>query len=162
MTGPDIVAVISGIAAVLSALYARHAWVSARHAILHQALMDIHADYRSAEMLDAVKSLWEFYRRFGKGRSVEEYEKVRATDDEALAKLPPNERVDFLKATLHYKRRLVSHFYLHLADLYVNKILPKDVLYASWNRGDWPSFPRSSCPSSWNWARRFVLARRGS
>ena len=49
--------------------------------------------------------------------------------------------VDFIKTTLHHKRRVVSHFYLHLANLYVNKILPKDVLYVGWSRGDLAIIP---------------------
>lgn len=143
---PETVAVVSGVAALFSALYARYAWSSTRQALIHQVLMDIHADYRSPEMLDAVKSLWDLHRAHGRAHIAAEYERLRVADDAILLALPAKDRLDFIRTTLHHKRRLVAHFYLHLADLYVNKILPKEVLYSGWCRGDLAIIPEVLLP----------------
>jgi hypothetical protein len=55
-------------------------------------------------------------------------------------------RIDFIKTTLHYKRRLVSHFYMHLVHLAENKIIPEKVLYAGWKRDDLKIIPTILAP----------------
>src|SRR5688572_6381355 len=132
MSASDVIAGLSLLVAALSALYARHAWSSTRQAMLQQALVDLHATYSSPEMLDAVRSLWAFCRQYGKDGLVTEYARQWEADGKALDARPAEQRLEFLKTTLHHKRRVVSHFYHHLAHLYVNNIMPGKVLYSSW------------------------------
>ncbi len=56
------IALVSVMVAAASALYARYAWSTSRIAMAQQALMSILLEYRSAEMMDAVKTLWDFRR----------------------------------------------------------------------------------------------------
>ncbi len=106
--GPaEWIAAVSLVGSGLSALYARHAWTSARSAVLQQTLLALHAEYGSAEMLDAVKTLWDFYRTHGAANLATEYEKQRLSDDQQLVERQGADRIEFIKGTLHYKRRMV-------------------------------------------------------
>lgn len=135
--GPaEWIAAVSLVVSGLSALYARHAWTSARQAILQQTLLALHAEYGAAEMLDAVRSLWDFYRMHGDANLVPEYEKQCTSDDKELVGKQGADRIEFIKTTLHYKRRLVSHFYAHVLHLLRNKIISEAAFYAGWTKAD--------------------------
>ena len=136
MSISEWISAISLIIAGLSALYARHAWTSARHAILQQTLQTLHAEYASAEMLDAVDSLWKFYKRHGDANLAAEYEKQRIVDEKELTTKHGSDRIEFIKTSLHYKRRIVSHFYMHVHHLLNNKIISKEAFYAGWSKAD--------------------------
>lgn len=136
MNTSDWISAISLVIAGLSALYARHAWTSARHAILQQTLQALHAEYGSAEMLDAVRSLWEFYRTHGEANLAAEYEKQRIADENELNKKHGADRIEYIKTSLHYKRRIVSHFYMHVLHLITNRIISEDAFYAGWSKSD--------------------------
>jgi len=136
MNPAEWIALISLVVSFLSALYARHAWTSARQAILQQTLASLHAEYSSADMLDAVKSLWDFYRTNGPKNLVAKYENRRTADDRQLLAKKGVNRIEFIKTTLHYKRRFVSQFYAYVLHLLRNKIISEDVFYASWTKAD--------------------------
>jgi hypothetical protein len=70
---------------------------------------------------------------------VEEYAATRDADKkkfEEMRSKNPQGALDFHKSTLRFQRRLVSHFYQHIATLYVNRMLPKDYIYDRWRKAD--------------------------
>ncbi|MBI2839755.1 MAG: hypothetical protein HYX75_15695 [Acidobacteria bacterium] len=111
-----------------------------------QALMSILLEYRSAEMMDAVKTLWEFRRPHPGESMATEYEEVRKKDDIAWRNADPAARLALIAGTLHYKRRLVSHFYAYLAHLVDLKILPTKVFHKSWAKADLEVIPQVLVP----------------
>ncbi len=132
--GSLIIAVLSAICAVLSVREARRAWKTAHTAIAQQALMNFLHEYRSAEMMDAVKSLWDLHRENPGDSMVRKYKEIFEEDDAKLRRSEPLERAALVASTLHYKRRLVTHFYVYLALLVDQKILPATLIYASWSK----------------------------
>jgi hypothetical protein len=141
-----VVAVACAIIAWASALYARRTWSTSRDAMAQQAIMSILLEYRSAEVMDAVKTLWEFRRSHIGGAMAAEYEEVRKRDDAAWRDANPAARLALIPGTLHYKRRVVSHFYAYLAHLVDLKILPKVAFYKSWSKEDLEIIPQVLVP----------------
>jgi len=131
MDGSALIACLSALAGVAAAAFAASACLSAKRALLHQTLVDIQNDYRSAEMLFAVRTLWQFYRQHGKGRFVDEYEKMRLGEEEWVLAQEKHKRIEYERATLHFQRRMVSHFYQHLATLYVNKVVHQEKCFSA-------------------------------
>jgi hypothetical protein len=141
-----IITIVSAVAAVSSAALACGIWKTAKKAMMFQGLVDVQKDYRSSEMLHAVKTLWDFYRQEGKANFVEKYEERRKQDDERITKIRETERLKAEQCTLHYLRRVVSHFYQHLGALYKNGVLPKSIVYDSWSEQDLKIIPEILVP----------------
>ena len=116
-----------------------------RSVMIHQVLRDILMEYRSAEMLLAVNTLWVFYREHPED-FVRKYEETRRRDEGGIAKLPPKERAEVLRSTLDYLRRFVSHYYALLGGLYELKIITKDILYTYWSGDDLRIIPEILIP----------------
>lgn len=127
------ITLVSMVVAGASALYARYAWSTSRDAMAQQALMSILLEYRSAEMMDAVKTLWEFRRAHPGDSMVTEYAGVQNGDDAGWRDAVP-------------AARLVSYFYAYLAHLVDLKILPKEVFYKSWAKADLEIIPKVLMP----------------
>lgn len=98
----------------------------------HQALLDVKKDYRSAEMMSALNELWKFYRGCKKKADLKKEFKKRYKKEKAeISK-------DNMKTeeSLNYKRRLITHFYIHLASIYKHGILPPDMIFDWWLPSD--------------------------
>jgi len=113
--------------------------------MIHQVLRDILMEYRSAEMLVAVRTLWTFYREHTQD-FVQEYEETRKKDEKSIAELSASQRLEAERSTLHYLRRLVSQYYAFLGGLYELKIIPKNILYTYWSEGDLRIIPKILIP----------------
>ncbi len=146
MNIPNIIALVSVITAIASALFAGRVWWIAKRTMIHQALLEVQKDYRTPQMQYAVRTLWDFYREHGKDKFVEEYDNRRKKEDKWVSDQEKQKRTESEKSTLHYQRRLVSHFYQHLAALYINKILPKDIVYSIWSEVDLRIIPEIIIP----------------
>lgn len=142
----NFIVLISAIAAAVSALFAAFVWGIAKRTMIHQVLLDVQKDYRSPQMLYAVRTCWEFYGKQGRKKFVEKYEEIRNEEQRWILSLDKQKRIEAEQSTLHYQRRLVSHFYQHLASLYVNKILPKKIVYSIWSETDLRIIPEVLIP----------------
>ena len=91
-------------------------------------LFEVLEEFRSAEMMMALITLWRFRRDHG-DKFVEAYLETWQADDERIARLPGQEQVEAIRGTLHYRRRVVKEFYNLLAGLYELKVLSADVIY---------------------------------
>lgn len=95
------VSILSVLVAGLSALYARHSNVKAdaaqrtsEAALLHQVLVDVLFEYRSAEMFNAVRSLWDFWRE-NQTNLPAAYEARRSHDANTLKEQSPKDRLEY-------------------------------------------------------------------
>ena len=154
-----LIPIASAIAAIASAYYAHKSAMSAESANrtaesanrtaesarLYQVLADVLMEYRSAEMLHGVRALWDFYRKHTDDL-VDAYQAQLQQDSTTIANLPPDKTLDAEKATLHFKRRLVSQFYQLLAGLYELNVIPKHILYTYWSEGDLRIIPKILMP----------------
>lgn len=112
---------------------------------VHQVLVTVMQDYRSAEMMLAINSLWRFRRQHG-DNFVQEYLKRWQQDDERIAALPEGEQLEATKATLHYRRRIVKEFFNLLGGLHELGVFPKDVLDTYWGESELKIIPEILIP----------------
>jgi hypothetical protein len=133
---------------IIALIFAILSWRTSKLTALHHVIEDIRKDYRSPEMHHAVKTLWEFYKDCKtKGEDfVIKYLQILKDDNDRLSRLEGHEKLKAERDTLHYQRRLVSHFYQYVAALYVNKILPGDVIFKTWIEDDLRIIPNIIIP----------------
>jgi hypothetical protein len=109
------------------------------------ALFEVLHDYRSAEMMLAIVTLWRFRQEHGE-RFVEVYLETWRQDNEWIAKQPAEQQVETMRSTLHYRRRIVKEFYNVLAGLYELKVLPPEVVYTYWTPAELKIIPKILIP----------------
>jgi len=140
---------ISGTAIFISSLaviFTGLIWWNARQATFYRLLADIRKDYLSPQMHYAVKTLWQFYREHQEN-FVERYEEIRQEDEKRISSLEERQRVEAEQSTLHYQRRLVSHFYQYVAALYANnKRLLRGIIFKTWTEEDLRIIPNIIIP----------------
>lgn len=108
-------------------------------------LFELLEQFRSAEMMLAVITLWRF--RYDHGdQLVQAYLETWRKDDERIAKLPAEQQVEAMRGTLHYRRRIVKEFYNSLAGLYELKVLPGKVIYTYWSAAELNIIPEILIP----------------
>jgi hypothetical protein len=147
------IGIILGILIALASAYYAHSSAAsaaaanrtAESAKIYQVLLDILMEYRSVEMLHAVRTLWDYYRTH-QTDLVEAYQTQLQIDTAAISKLPSDKVLDAEKATLHFQRRLVSQFYQFLGGIYESKVVSKEVLYTYWSESDLSIIPKILMP----------------
>jgi len=146
MNIPNVIAIII---ALLAAAFAGLSWWNARQTTFHHVLADIRKDYLSPQMGYAVKTLWQFYNDCKKDGEdfVEKYCRILKEDKSRLSSLEEQQRVEAERSTLHYQRRLVSHFYQYVAALYANnKRLLRGIVFRTWTEKDLRIIPNIIIP----------------
>jgi hypothetical protein len=99
------------------AIFAYYTWRAQRNNTIHNALLEMHYMYGSHKIGDSVRNLWDFYRdHCGQSK-----EKVK-TEFKKILKRNTKERKKQYDC-INNSRRLVSQFYLNMAELYYNNIL---------------------------------------
>ena len=113
--------------------------------IRHQALLNIHKEFRSPEMLSALDGVWEFYYDFKDkhlnlqknpikfNESLKEEYKTRHKKERKQLGLDT-------KNSLNYKRRYITHFYIYLASLHKHEILPEEMMFDWWTSSNFRIF----------------------
>lgn len=139
------VSALSMLVAAMSALYARQALQRSREALMYEVLTHIASDYRSLEMFVAVKSLWRFKREHPTNIA-EAYNERRLKDAAHVESLTVEERTEYEGTTVHYQRRLVSHFYSLLASLHERGLPEQGAVYALWTKDDLKIIPEVILP----------------
>jgi hypothetical protein len=114
--------------------------------LIHQSLLNLQKDYLSPQMLYAIGTLWDFYREYGREKFIERYEEIREEEHKWVLSIDKQKRIETEQTTLHFQRRLVPQFYNQLATLYVNKVLPKDIIYTNWSEADLRIIPEILIP----------------
>jgi hypothetical protein len=108
-------------------------------------LFEVLHDYQSADMTLAVIALWRFRRDHG-DQFVQAYLEAWRQDEARISQRPPEEQVETLRATLHYRRRTVKEFFNLLAGLYELKVLPREVIYTYWSEAELRIIPEILIP----------------
>lgn len=126
--------VIALIVSLAAAVFAGFAWWNARQMRLYQTLHDLQMEYRSGEMMDAVRTLWW------------QYEHVKRDESKLMALYEEEYTKQAGPGSLHYKRRLVTHFYQHVAALYDKGMLPKEIVFEIWSEKDLRVIPNILIP----------------
>lgn len=124
---------------------AKEALRSGEKARIHQVLVDVLFEYRSAQMLLAIRTLWSFHDKNKKNLG-EAYNKIRLKEEREISQLAPEHRLERERAMLHHQRRLVGQFYSMLAGLYELQIIPAKTLYTYWSKGDLRIIPQIIIP----------------
>lgn len=112
---------------------------------VHQVLIDVMRDYRSGEMLHAINSLWRLRNEHG-DRFVQVYLEQWRKDNDRIAKLPDEQQLAAMEATLHYRRRMVKEFFNLLAGLYELGVFPREILYTYWSDAELRIIPEILIP----------------
>jgi uncharacterized protein (DUF2062 family) len=138
MSAYDPIIAIGAIAAILVSLIVGFlAWMIYRLTLRYQALVTIQKDYRSNQMGYAVNLLWRFYRECCQGDANTlrtKYNEFYKKEQKEVDEKEGVEKIAARETTLDNQRRVVSHFYSHLADLYANKILPPKYIFETWSK----------------------------
>ncbi len=145
--------VVALIAIVLSIL----AFNEGKKAAKYQILYNLASEYRSVEMLHAVRTLWDFYRRIKynlriiktndedlkccdlcaiKNKLREEYYRKKELDDIKIEESACNNRLEIERDSLHNQRRIVSNYYQFLATLFKIKAFKPKIIPDYWEERD--------------------------
>lgn len=141
-----IAAAVGALAALQTVRTAAQSTAVAERGNLASTLMDIHSTYWSVEMLDAIISLNRFADAVPLEHLRASYEETLDAEMEHLKQVPARDRIAYLRTTLHHKRRLVSHFYNHLAFLLEHKILEEEIVFTDWQTRDLRIIPEILLP----------------
>jgi len=144
-TTKEIIAIISVLVAILAFSISILSWRVATKALNLQVLLNMGMEYRSPQMLYAIDKLWQLYKDHPTD-FVKKYLEIRDEGQRCLASMDEEMKFENYRYTLHNQRRLISHFYQCLANLYVKKIFPKDILYRIWTEAELRIIPEILIP----------------
>jgi hypothetical protein len=117
------------IAALLAVLTLRHMGKTNNYQVFHAIV----SRYGSAEMLVAIDRLHKLKEFCASTRNIKEvYEETKRAEFDRMMEQPFQKRLTFVKTTLHYQRRIVSHFYYYLATAITNKMIQRRIAYRFW------------------------------
>ncbi|MEM7246361.1 MAG: hypothetical protein AAF533_13510 [Acidobacteriota bacterium] len=120
----------------------------------HEVLVDTLTRYSTPEMLNAVRALWRFHRQHLVDL-VPAYMTRLDQDDERIENEAGLDPIELERTTLHYKRRLVSKFFVLLSGLREIGALPDDLLYAYFPEQDLRIIPDVLSPIDRALAERY-------
>ena len=136
------VSFLSFIAAAAAAVHAGRAAERGRAAnqiaeasLRFQVLLPALFEYRSAEMLVAIRSLWAFAREHPSNVG-EAYKSQSERDSHQLAALKGHEHLNYLRSTIDFHRRQVSQFYGFLTSVYDEGGNQRKWIYTHWSKSD--------------------------
>jgi hypothetical protein len=141
----DTYDIISVVVALLAFSISVGAFTLSKRRHHHALEGDLRKEYLSPQMHQAVRRLWQFYNLWGTN-FVNRYEEKRKEEDAQIAGLEPQMRIVAEQATLHYQRKLVSHFYQYVAALYRNKTIPNYIVFGIWSKSDLEIIPKIIIP----------------
>lgn len=105
-------------------------------------------DYKSDKMLDAVWSIWDYYRRRDQSEDRVKHDYIKAYTRETFSEidnLANPGRVEW-QQTIHHKRRLVETFY-HLAATAIDAgMISSSTFYSYWSKEDLEIIPKIILP----------------
>ena len=141
------VSVLAMICTAWTAIYAGRAVERARAAeklaeaaLRFQVLLPALLEYRTAEMLVAIRSLWHFAR--ANPTNLQDAYKAQLDEDSRhLAELKGQEHLEYMRGTIDFYRRQVSQFYGFLTSVHDEGGMQRKWLYTHWNRSDLAIIP---------------------
>lgn len=126
---------LSILIAVISAIISMTVWRTSRQTLKRQNVKNLSLEYRSSEMLFAVRRFWELYRENG-DEFIQKFFEIDKMEMQKLAKIAGYNRKSYIESTINYQRRLIISFYTDLAISYQGKLLHKKDLFLNWSKAD--------------------------
>jgi hypothetical protein len=143
---------IAGMGAYASARIAKDALArstkaneTAQSALRFQVLWPALTEYRSPEMLVAIRTLWEFFRDHPTDLA-EAFKSRWKLDQSKLRTLHGKDKLEYLCTTLDFHRRQVSHFYSFLTAVYDEQGALRKWIYTNWGKQDLDILPKIIIP----------------
>lgn len=141
-----MISALALVVSIIGIIIAGLAWRTAKNTLLHQTAVSLEDEYRSADMLYAVKTLWDFYETHGPSNLGQKYLEEYSKDNAWVADLPKLQHIQAEASTLHCQRRIVSHFFEKVARLYLSDVVPRKTIYAIWPENDLRIIPKILIP----------------
>ena len=142
MTWASWIAAISALISIGALIVAIKSKVEASKIAEDQRYLGLLHDYKSADMLAAIERLYAFERECNeickktKCKTNEERNKIFKEKYEGIKKQELKTiSADKIKKSLHYQRRLVSHFYCHMYNSIYLKLIPEKPIFTFWTTG---------------------------
>lgn len=102
-------------------------------------------DYRSPEMVLAIRRIWELYKA-DKNTFIEKYFEIDRLEMAELKKLVGFNQKSYTESTINFQRRLIVAFYMDVATAYQNKLIDKRDLFFNWTKDDLRIIPEIIMP----------------
>jgi hypothetical protein len=115
----NVIYSVIAVATVVSVVVGIIAWMIHRRTLRYHALVAIQKDYRSHQMGYAVDTLWRFYREYCQGdenKLRQEYHEIYKKEQKEIDEKEKAKQIMARETTLDNQRRVVFHFYNHLAN----------------------------------------------
>ncbi|MCK4252715.1 hypothetical protein KAX97_14805 [candidate division WOR-3 bacterium] len=130
------------------ALFTLFLWLITRTMMRQQLLVEVLKEYRSPEMLHAVRRVWEFGEtyRFDRDQMKESYKSIYDKDYGKVNFASGIEQIEEEQCTFHNQRRITAQFYAHLAMLYKEKKVPQKTVMRLWSHKDLEIIPKIIIP----------------
>ena len=110
----SLLSLIFSIAAIVVAYYIP------KRIMVNQIYADLLAEYRTVEMGAAIFSIFKFYVKDCGNDVANIHQKYREKYDKQIEEPLNNEKPVNYSDTLHFQRRLVSHYFYHMARLWLD------------------------------------------
>jgi hypothetical protein len=87
-------------------------------------------------MYYAVKQLWDLYRQSDndKYKLIQKYQE--RFDKEEIEEETANNKIEYIKTTIHHSRRIVVLYYMNIAKILHNKLFSERYFFSLWNPED--------------------------
>jgi hypothetical protein len=121
---------VVAIFAIIAAIFAFKAWNVSKRQLKSQIIGDLLKEYRSVEMGNAIRRLYEEFEQCGgiASKLIESYENKYNSEKHC-------------RESLHHQRRIVSNFYQHVCTLISNGIIEDTILYSLWTKDNLKIIP---------------------
>jgi hypothetical protein len=130
------------------ALFTLFLWLITKTMMKQQLLAEVLKEYRSPEMLHAVRRVWEFGEtyQFNRDKMKQAYKSIYDEDYGKVNFASGIEQIEEEQCTFHNQRRITAQFYAHLAMLYKENKVPRKAIMHLWSHKDLEIIPRIMIP----------------
>ncbi len=126
---------LTAVAAISTGFFIFLTWRTSRKIFIHQTLANLEKEYRSPEMGFSIDELWKKYHEVSKNTKLMVKNYIKEWDKGGGG------TIDDLNNNWHLQRRRVSQFYHSLGNLYTSGVLPPELIFSKWSKGDLKIIP---------------------
>jgi hypothetical protein len=141
-----VVAFFSVVVGIVALFVAFRSLRQSQKALAHNMLTSLVTLYLSPEMGDAVARMWFHYRKYGIDGFVQEYLEQSGLLGDLKDQQYVGRMVGDPQSELRDARRLVSHFFQHVARINAKQVIPKELVFAMWSDRDLDIIPKMIIP----------------
>jgi hypothetical protein len=131
-----VISIVTSVIAALSLIGTLIIFNIAKRRENHHNFLERISFYMLPEMLMATQRLREHYRTYGDSNFLDKYIEIMNAENEQMASMPAIDRHDYVLGTLHYQRRLVTHFWRGMSLYIKSDLVPRKAVFNWWTRDD--------------------------